>query len=132
MAKHRRGRASESQAMDPLPLTLGGVYLLTAESNGELAVGGLALEINHRGLTVFGPGGAPAADLAWAELSALRTAGRTTAPGGEDAVVLEASSSLRTHRFAVPTADADAFETAIVTITGVPAPQLVRGSRRRR
>ena len=118
MAKHRRGRSAESPAADPLPLSLHDVYLLTAESNGQLAVGGLALVVDQVGLTVFAPDGSVAAALAWSDLTILRTTGRTTAPAGEDAVLLEASSSTRTHRFAVPTDDAGTFESTIATITG--------------
>jgi len=131
-AKHRRGRSTEAAAVDPLPLSLGDVYLLTAESDGQLAVGGLALVVDHGGLTVFSPNGTVAASLAWAELTVLRTTGRTTAPGGEGAVLLEASSPTSTHRFAVPTGDATTFESAIAIITGVPVTDSRRRSRRRR
>lgn len=132
MAKHRRGRSHESPAVEPLPLSLRDVYLLTAESGGRMAVGGLTLMVDHLGLTVFAPDGGAAAVLAWADLTALRTTGRTTGPGGEDAVLLEASSASRTHRFAVPTVDAGALETTVAAITGVPAVDPPRRSRRRR
>ena len=131
-AKHRRGRSPETAPTDRLPLSLHAVYLLTAESDGQQAVGGLALVLDHQGLTVFAPNGSAAAALAWPDLRVLRTTGRTTAPGGEDAVLLEAASSDRTHRFAVPTGDADTFESTIAAITGVPAPHSRRWSRRRR
>ena len=91
MAKHRRGRSKTAPAVDLLPLTLGDVYLLTAESDGQLAVGGLAVVIDHQGLSVFAPNGTAAAELSWSELTVLRTAGPTTAPGGEEAVLLEAA-----------------------------------------
>jgi hypothetical protein len=118
--------------VDPLPLSLADVYLLTAESNGQQAVGGLTLVIDHQGLAVLAPNGTVAADLAWSELSLLRTAGRTSGPGGENAVYLEASSGARTHTFVVPTGDADAFESTIAVVTGVPAPAPARRSRRQR
>ena len=132
VAKHRRGRSPESPPVDRLPLSLGDVYLLTADSDGQLAVGGLALVVDQVGLTVCAPDGSTAAALAWADLTILRTGGRTTAPGGEDAVLLEAASATRTHRFVVPTGDADSFESTIAAITGVPNPDSPRRSRRRR
>ena|SRR5580704_15582261 len=119
MAKHRRGRANESGA-NPLPLLLGDVYLLTAESDGQLALGGLSLVVDQKGLTVSAPNGTTAAALAWSDLTVLRTAGRTTIPEGEGAVILEASTAVRTHRFAVPTAKAGDLEAAIAAVTGVP------------
>jgi hypothetical protein len=132
MAKHRRGNSSETPVVDPLPLALAEVYLLTAESDGQLAVGGLTLVVDHSGLTVFAPNGTTAAALAWSDLTILRTAGATTAPGGEGAILLEASSAVRTHRFAVPTEDAFALESTIATITGVPAGDPPRRGKRRR
>ena len=130
MAKHRRrpGIRSASAGL-PLsfPLSLGGVYLLTAESDGQLAVGQLTLIIDDQGLSVITPDGETAAALAWSELTVLQTAGPVRAPGGEDAVLLEASSSARTHRFAVPTADPVTLESSIAAITGVPP----TGNRRR-
>jgi hypothetical protein len=132
MAKHRRGRSGETTGIDPLPLSLGDVYLLTADSDGQLAVGGLTLLVDLHGLTVFAPGGATATSLAWSDLTVLRAAGRTSAPGGEEAVLLEASSAARTHRFAVPTDDPGSLETTIAVITGVPGPESGRRTRRRR
>jgi len=131
MAKHGRGRTNEPPAGDPLPLSLSDVYLLTAQSDGQLAVGGLALTVDHQGLTVFAPDGRPAATLPWSELTVLRAVGRTTAPGGGEAVLLEASSHARSHRFIVPTGDADNLESTLSAITGVPAPDTARRSRRR-
>jgi hypothetical protein len=118
--------------VDLLPLSLGGVYLLTAESDGQLAVSGLTLVVDGEGFTVFAPDGTTAAVLAWSELTVLKTAGPTTAPGGEGAVLLEASSKLRTHRFAVPTGDVAGLETAIAAITGVRDSDPRRRARRRR
>jgi hypothetical protein len=131
MAKHRRGRTGDSFPVDPLPLSLDDVYLLTAESGGEQAVNGLALVVDHNGLTVFGPSGSAAAAMTWSELTVLRTVGRTTTPLGEGAVVLEAATTARTHRFSVPTGDAVALEATIAAITGVPAADPPRRTRRR-
>jgi hypothetical protein len=132
MAKHRRGRAEEPFPVDPLPLSLDPVYLLTAESGGEQAVDGLALVVDHNGLTVLGPNGTTAAAMTWSELTVLRTAGRTTTPEGNGAVVIEAATTARTHRFSVPTEDAVALEATIAAITGVPAADPPRRTRRRR
>jgi hypothetical protein len=132
VAKHRRGRAPEGPPVDRLPLSLRDVYLLTAASDGQLAVGGLALVVDHVGLTVMAPDGSNAAVLAWPDLTVLRTSGRTTAPGGQAAVLLEAASATRTHRFVVPTGDADTFEVTIAAITGAPDPDSRRRWRRRR
>ncbi len=131
MAKHRRGRSNASAVGDRLPLSFSEVYLLTAESQGQLAVGGLTLVVDHDGLSVVAPHGSTAAALAWSELTVLRTEGRTTAPGGEEAVFLEASRGERTHRFVVPTDDASSLESTIAAITGVPGPEPSRRARRR-
>jgi hypothetical protein len=123
MAKHRRRPGKGSRSADlPLsfPLSLNGVYLLTAESEGQLAVGQLTLIIDDHGFSVIAPDGEIAAALAWSELTVLQTTGRVSAPGGEAAVLLEAASSVRTHRFAVPTADPGALESTIAALTGVP------------
>jgi hypothetical protein len=132
MAKHRRGRSKESPAASLLPLTLADVYLYTAESDGQLAVGGLTLVIDDRGLSVWAPDGTVAAELAWSELSVLRTAGPATAPGGEDAVLLEAASALRRHLFAVPTGDSGALEATVAALTGRADDGPPRRARRRR
>ncbi len=125
MAKHRRRPGKRSASADlPLsfPLSLSGVYLLTAESDGQMAVGQLTLIIDDHGFSVIAPDGEIAAALPWSELTILRTVGRLNAPGGEDAVLLEAASSVRTHRFAVPTADPGTLESTIAALTGVPPP----------
>ncbi len=138
MAKHRRGRsvtsaASEpAMAMNPLPLSLADVYLLTAESEGREAVPGLTLVVDHDGLTVITPHRTTAARLAWSELTVLKTAGRTRAPGGEEAVFLEAAGTQRSHRFVVPTDDPLALEATMAAVTGIPPPAVPRKSRRRR
>ncbi|MGH9018203.1 MAG: hypothetical protein ACRDY1_10695 [Acidimicrobiales bacterium] len=107
-------------------------YLLTAQSNGELAVGDLTLVLDDVGLTIVSPHGTTASVLPWADLTGLRTDGPVTAPGGEGAVLLEASSATRIHRFAVPTTDVGAFESTIATVTGAPSRPTTRPSRRRR
>jgi hypothetical protein len=108
------------------------VFLLTAESDGQQAVGGLTVTVDQGGLTVISPHGTTAAQFAWPELTVLRTAGRTPAPGGEEAVLLEVSGPGRTHRFAVPTDDPVVLETTIAGITGIPAPETPRKKSRKR
>ena len=131
MAKHGRNRTDEPPDADPLPLALGDVYLLTAESGGEEAVGGLGLVLDHDGVTVLGPSGTPAAAIEWSQITSLRTGGRTIAPGGRPAVVLEATTARRTHRFAVPTNHATDLETAIDGLAWVPVTDPPRRRRRR-
>jgi hypothetical protein len=138
MAKHRRGRSTTSAAsaptttVSPLPLSLADVYLLTAESEGREAVGGLTLVVDQDGLTVITPHRTTAARLTWSELTVLKTAGRTRAPGGEEAVLLEATGARRSHRFVVPTEDPLALEATMAEITGIPPPVPNRKSRRRK
>ena len=118
--------------MDLFPLSLPDVYLLTSESAGQLAVGHLTLVIDEHGLAVLAPDGSTATALTWAELTVLQTTGRTAAPDGRDAVLIEASSSVRTHLFAVPAADPAALESTIASITGVPGVEPSGRERRRR
>jgi hypothetical protein len=111
---------------------LGDVYLLTAESGGQLAIPNLTIVIDQEGLSVLAPDGRIAATLTWSELLVLRTSGRLSAPGGEDAVLLLVASAQRTHQFAVPTSDPFELETTISDITGLPGPEPAPRSRRRR
>jgi hypothetical protein len=97
-------------------LTLSDVYLLTAESQGEITVPGLRVVLDQLGLTVVKPDGAVGAVLAWEKLRGLRTAKRMQMPSGTCAVVVEAVSNDRTHRFAVPTDDPDGLEAAVAEI----------------
>jgi hypothetical protein len=122
MARHRKRRGSTETETKSLPLTLPDVYLVTAESGRQLAVNGLGLFLDEFGLTVLSPEGKTAAKLAWSELTSLRTKGRTTAPAGETALLLEATSATRSHQFLVPTEDPAALERLIALVTGIPAP----------
>ena len=101
-------------------MTLNDVYLLTNEGEGRLAVEGLSLVIDDRGLTVIAPHGSVAATRSWPELVFLRTLGPATAPAGETAIVLEAADTARVHRFLVPTEDPSRLETLVASLTGVP------------
>jgi hypothetical protein len=122
MARHRKHRGAIEEKANPLPLTLRDVYLLTAESDRQLAVNGLGLVVDDFGLTVVSPEGKTAAKLAWSELTSLRSKGPTTAPAGESAVLLEATSATRAHQFLVPTEDPAALERVIAVVTGIPVP----------
>jgi hypothetical protein len=95
---------------DSFELTLPDVYLLTAEGQGEVTVSGLKVVLDQLGLTVIKPDGALGAVLTWENLDNLRTAERMQLPSGSCAVVVEAVSDDRTHRFAVPTDDPDGLE----------------------
>jgi hypothetical protein len=122
MARHRKRRGATEAETNPLPLTLRDVYLLTAESDRQLAVNGLGLIVDEFGLTVLSPEGRTAAQLAWSELTSLRTMGRSTSPAGEPALLLEATSAARAHQFLVPTEDPSALERLIGVVTGIPIP----------
>jgi hypothetical protein len=111
---------------------LGDVYLLTADSGGQLAIPGLNIVVDQEGLSVLAPDGRIAAALTWSQLLVLRTAGRMSAPGGEDAVLLVVASAQRTHQFAVPTSNPFDLETTIAEITGLPGPEPAPRPRRRR
>lgn len=101
---------------DSFELTLSDVYLLTTESQGEITVPGLTVVLDQLGLTVVKPDGAVGAVLAWDKLRSLRTAERVQMPSGTCAVVVEAVSDDRTHRFAVPSDDPDGLEAAVARL----------------
>jgi len=105
-------------------LDLPGVYLLTAQSDGQSAVPGLGIVLDRRGLTVRKPDGEVSAILEWAQLSSVGTRSRMKTPVGRMGVVLEASSPSKSHRFVIPTDDPDGLEQEIA--------QLVEAYRSRR
>jgi hypothetical protein len=92
------------------PLVLSDVYLLTAESDGNVAVPGLTVMLDGSGLTVRKPDGAIAAVVPWAEVSGLTASRRIRTPAGSHGVIVEAVTSFRTHRFVVPSANPDGLE----------------------
>ncbi|MGA2036899.1 MAG: hypothetical protein ABSH04_04865 [Acidimicrobiales bacterium] len=108
-----RPKSSSTSPSDSFELTLSDVYLLTAESQGELAVPGLKVVIDRLGLTLIKPDDTVGAVLAWGKLQSLRTAERMLMPPGTTAVVVEAVSDVRTHRFAVPTDDPEGLEAVV-------------------
>ena len=99
-------------------LSFEGVYLLTAESDSQAAVPGLNLEIDAEGITVRKPDGAVSAVMAWAQLSSVTARRRMRTPVGRLALVLEAATASKTHRFVVPAEDPEAVEREITRISG--------------
>jgi hypothetical protein len=105
-------------------LLLSDVYLLTAESDGKIAVPGLSVMVDGSGLTVRKPDGSIAVVLPWAEVSGLGATRRIRTPAGSHGVIVEAVTSSRTHRFVVPSANPDGLEYEIDQLAGA----LVTGS----
>lgn len=92
------------------PLVLSDVYLLTAESDGSVAVPGLTVMIDGSGLTVRKPDGSIAAVVSWVDVSGLGATRRIRTPAGSHGVIVEAETSSRTHRFVVPSDNPDGLE----------------------
>ncbi len=111
----------EATAARSGPLVLSDVYLLTAESQGEVAVPGLTVQLDGAGLTVRKPDGAVGAVLAWTEVSAVVTSGRMRTPAGNQGVVVEAVTPSRTHRFVVPSDNPEGLEYEIGQLAGAVA-----------
>lgn len=133
-------------SFDAFELTLADVYLLTVQSEGEVVVPGLKVVVDQLGLTVIKPDGGVGAVLAWGKLKTLGTGNRMQMPSGTPAVIVEAVSASRTHRFAVPTDDPDGLEAVVAQLaasrsTGRPSSpadsrpkwwQLDRGDKQRK
>jgi hypothetical protein len=107
------------------PLVLSDVYLLTAESDGSIAVPGLTVLLDGSGLTIRKPDGDIGAVVAWAEVSGLVANKRMRTPAGNPGVILEAHTASRTHRFVVPSENPDGLEyevtqLASAVIAGLP------------
>jgi hypothetical protein len=118
-------------AAETTSLHLSGVYLLTAESEGQTAVPGLGIDLDHTGLTVRKPDGQVGVAVGWAQLSSVTAGGRMRTPVGTPGVVLEAATAGRTHRFVVPTLDPDALEGDIARVVST-MPRDPRSKVRRR
>jgi len=130
-------RASPFESFE---LTLSDVYLLTTDGGEEVAVPGLGVVIDQQGLTVTKPDGSVGAVVEWSDLKSLRAAERMEVePGSPPAVVVEAVSNVRAHRFAVPTDDPEGLERVIGELAGFrpaaakkdPAKDEVEGRRRK-
>jgi hypothetical protein len=109
------------------PLVLSDVYLLTAESGGNVAVPGLTIVLDGTGFTVRKPDGDVGAVVAWADVSGLVASKRIRTPAGHPGVVVEAVTASRTHRFVVPSENPDGLEyevtqLASAVVTGQPVP----------
>jgi hypothetical protein len=120
------------------PLVLADVYLLTAESGGNVAVPGLTVTFDGSGLTVRKPDGSIGAVVTWADVSALTAEGRVRTPAGSPGVVVQAATTTRTHRFVVPSDNPAGLEheidqLAVAHVAKGPAPGPVPdpGGRRR-
>jgi hypothetical protein len=100
------------------PLLLADVYLLTAESDGSVAVPGLTVMLDGSGLTVRKPDGSVGAVVPWAEVSGLGATRRIRTPAGSHGVIVEAVTSSRTHRFVVPSDNPDGLEYEINQVAG--------------
>jgi hypothetical protein len=116
------------------PLVLSDVYLLTAESDGNVAVPGLTVMIDGSGLTVRKPDGSIGAVVSWADVSGLGATRRIRTPAGSHGVIVEAVTSSRTHRFVVPSDNPDGLEYEInqVAATMVAAGTVPDSSPKRR
>jgi hypothetical protein len=100
---------------------LSDVYLLTAESDGDVAVPGLTVVLDGSGLTVRKPDGAVGAVVTWADVSGLVANKRMRTPAGNPGVIIEAATASRTHRFVVPSDNPDGLEYEVMQLaTGVP------------
>jgi hypothetical protein len=107
---------------------LSDVYLLTAESGGNVAVPGLTIVLDGSGFTVRKPDGDVGAVVAWADVSGLVASRRIRTPAGHPGVIVESVTASRTHRFVVPSENPDGLEyevtqlaSAVVTGQLVPA-----------
>lgn len=95
-------------------LAITGVYLLTRQDGGtEAAVPGMGVVVDARGVAVWTPDRTLAALLPWENLERLTTRTGMHMPDGHEAVVLEAVTPVRTHRFAVPTDDPGGLQAAV-------------------
>src|SRR5260370_39934590 len=95
-------QASSERRDEQDSLDFSGVYLLTAESEGQSAVPGLGIVLDRDGLTVRKPGGEISAVLAWAQLSSVTAGGRMRTPGGRRGLVLEATTVTQPRRVVAP------------------------------
>lgn len=103
----------EPAGTTPSRITLDPAFLLTVDATGDIALPGLGVQVDDVGLSVVKADGSLAALLPWDDLSDLSATGRTVTPDGSQAVVVEATTRLRTHRFVVPSADPAGLEAAV-------------------
>src|ERR1700722_16250528 len=116
------------------PLVLSDVYLLTAESGGNVAVPGLTVVLDGSGLTVRKPDGAIGAVVAWADISGLVASKRIRTPAGHPGVIVEAVTATRTHRFVVPSDNPEGLEYEVTQLASavVVAPPIATSEPKQR
>lgn len=111
-----RQKQAPTGPFDSFELTLSDVYLLTKQGGREVVVPGLKVVVDQLGLTVLKPDGDVGAVLAWGKLRTIGTGERMQTPSGTPAVIVEAISESRSHRFAVPTDDPDGLEAVVAEL----------------
>jgi hypothetical protein len=134
---------------DPFALTLPGVHVLAGTAAAaplaalapaaapggadgqQLAIPGLSLVLDQLGITVLKPDGEVGAVLPWPSVTRVQTVGRVAAPDGRQALVVEAATGARTHRFLVPTPDPDRLEVVIDEVVAARTGPAGRPGRRR-
>ena len=105
-------------------LTLGDVHLVSswlAPRSGsdtgtrpkDVAIGGLSLVFDQVGITLLKPGGAVGAVLPWPSLLEVTVDGQVETPEGASALMIEATTAERTHRFLVATTDPDGLRAVV-------------------
>jgi hypothetical protein len=94
----------------------------------------MALVLDQLGITVLKPDGSVGAVLPWAEVSRVSTVGPATDPDGAPALVVEAVTSSRIHRFLVPSAYEAELRAAVAGVgkTGTESDTAPTRTRRRR
>jgi hypothetical protein len=133
---------------DPFSLTLDHVHLvsswLTPRSAGvaggvtgdvaapkDVAIGGLSLVFDQVGITLLKPGGAVGAVLAWPSLLTVTVTDTARTPDGDPAVMIEATTAERTHRFLVSTAKPGELRAVIEEVVAARTRTRRRGPSRR-
>ena len=133
---------------DPFSLTLQDVHLvsswLTPTSPGasggargavgpakDVAIGGMALVFDQLGVTLLKPGGGVGAVLPWSDLTSVKAAGAARTPEGGRALMIEAATAERSHRFLVATDDPDGLRGVIDQIVAARTRTKRRGPSRR-
>lgn len=97
-------------------LVMEDVFLLTGEGDEPVAVPHLALVLERTGVVVRRPDGGVGATVPWSEVTAVSASGRMHTPEGRLAVVVEAVTPDRTHRFLVPTDDSEGLQRDVARV----------------